>query len=122
MGAFVSPMPEASFWNDIIVGGAIGTIAGYNAIRADDRGVNTGAASLVALLGLWMVVAPFVSETTAAASFWSDILTGALVAVLAGYNAYRSRATARRPRRPRRSSFESVVFTCCEQRTPSATE
>ncbi|WP_276298929.1 SPW repeat protein [Halorussus lipolyticus] len=97
VGVFVfSPMPDANFWNDIIVGGAIGTIAGYNAIQSDDRGINTGAASLVALLGLWMVIAPFVFETTGAASFWSDVLTGALVAVLAGYNAYRSRETDRR--------------------------
>ncbi|WP_135823958.1 SPW repeat protein [Halorussus ruber] len=97
VGAFVfSPMPAANFWNDIIVGGAIGSIAGYNAVQSDERGVNTGGASLVALLGLWMVIAPFVFETTAAASFWSDVVTGALVAVLAGYNAYRSRETERR--------------------------
>jgi hypothetical protein len=96
VGAFVfSPTPAATFWNDVIVGGAIGSIAGYNAVQSDERGINTGGASLVALLGLWMVIAPFVFETTTAASFWSDIVTGALVAVLAGYNAYQSRETER---------------------------
>ena len=98
VGAFVfAPIPAANFWNDIVVGAAIGIIAGYNAFKADDlEGINTGAAALVALLGLWMVVAPFVFETTGAVSFWSDVISGALVAVLAGYNAYRSRGVERR--------------------------
>ncbi|MFC7079615.1 SPW repeat protein [Halorussus caseinilyticus] len=88
---------RGELWNDIIVGAAIGVIAGYNAFKADDPGgINTGSASLVALLGLWMVIAPFVFETVLEAAFWSDIVSGAIVAVLAGYNAYRSRGTERR--------------------------
>ncbi|WP_276279306.1 SPW repeat protein [Halorussus caseinilyticus] len=97
ISAFVYSPPAANFWNDIIVGAAIGVIAGYNAFKADDPGgINTGSASLVALLGLWMVIAPFVFETVLEAAFWSDIVSGAIVAVLAGYNAYRSRGTERR--------------------------
>ncbi|UPW01192.1 SPW repeat protein [Halorussus gelatinilyticus] len=99
LSAFLYSPPAANFWNDIIVGAAIGVIAGYNAVRADDReSVNTGAASLVALLGLWMVVAPFVFETAFEGAFWSDVVSGALVAVLAGYNVYQSRGTERRTR------------------------
>ncbi|NEU55761.1 SPW repeat protein [Halorussus sp. MSC15.2] len=97
LSAFVYSPPAANFWNDIVVGAAIGIIAGYNALKTDDfEGINTGAASLVALLGLWMVVAPFVFETVREGAFWSDIVSGAIVAVLAGYNAYQSRGTERR--------------------------
>ncbi|WP_128476472.1 SPW repeat domain-containing protein [Halorussus pelagicus] len=99
ISAFVYEPPAANFWNDVIVGSAIGIIAGYNAVKADDReGINTGGASLVAFLGLWMVVAPFVFETVFEAAFWSDVVSGALVALLAGYNVYQSRGTERRTR------------------------
>lgn len=99
ISAFLYEPPAANFWNDIIVGAAIGIIAGYNAFRADDvEGINTGAASLVALLGLWMVVAPFVFEVFADGAFWSDVVSGVLVAGLAGYNAYRARSTERQTR------------------------
>lgn len=96
ISAFVYAPPAANFWNDIIVGAAIGIIAGYNALRADEvRGINTGAASLVALLGLWMVIAPFIFEVVLEGAFWSDVVSGLLVVFLAGYNAYQSRETER---------------------------
>jgi len=99
ISAFLYSPPAANFWNDVIVGSAIGIIAGYNALRADDvEGVNTGAASLVALLGLWMVIAPFIFEVFTDGAFWSDVVSGLLVAALAGYNAYQSRTTERRTR------------------------
>ena len=99
ISAFVYSPPAANFWNDIIVGAAIGIIAGYNAIKADDvEGINTGAASLVALLGLWMVIAPFIFEVFSDGALWSDVVSGLLVAALAGYNAYQSRTTERRTR------------------------
>ncbi|WP_158055712.1 SPW repeat protein [Halorussus halophilus] len=90
------PIPEANFWNDVIVGGAIATIAGYNAVKSSSQGISASWSGLVALLGLWMIIAPFLFETTGAASFWSDVISGLLVAVLAGYNAYAARETARR--------------------------
>jgi hypothetical protein len=96
ISGFLYSPPPANFWNDVIVGAAIGIVAGYNALKADDpEGINTGAASLVALLGLWMVVAPFIFEATGGA-LWSDVVSGAIVAILAGYNAYRARETRRR--------------------------
>ncbi|WP_115864008.1 SPW repeat protein [Halorussus litoreus] len=99
ISAFLYSPPAANFWNDVIVGSAIGIIAGYNALRTDDyEEINTGAASLVALLGLWMVVAPFIFEVFTDGAFWSDVISGAVVAVLAGYNAYQARSTERRTR------------------------
>lgn len=101
VSAFLFDPPAANFWNDIIVGAAIGIIAGYNAIATDDyETVSTGAASLVALLGLWMVISPFLFEVVTQAAFWSDVITGALVAALGAYNAYQSRSTTRRTATP----------------------
>lgn len=96
ISAFLYSPPAANFWNDVIVGSAIGIVAGYNAVRTDEvEGINTGAAALVALLGLWMVVAPFLFEVLTDGAFWSDVVSGAIVAVLAGYNAYQGRETER---------------------------
>ena len=98
LSAFLfAPMPAANFWNDVIVGAAIGIIAGYNAFKTDDfESISIGAATLVALLGLWMVIAPFIFEVATGTAFWSDVITGALVALLAGYNAYQARSATRR--------------------------
>lgn len=97
LSAFLLAPPAGNFWNDIVVGAAIGIISGYNALNADGpEDINTGGSALVALLGLWMVVAPFIFETPDATAFWSDVIVGALVAILAGYNTYQARSTERR--------------------------
>jgi len=88
-------MTTASLWNNIIIGAAIFLIAGYNYYRlSQDLPVSVGAASLVALLGLWMIVAPlFVFTVESAVMFWSNVVSGAAVAIIAGYNAYAGRET-----------------------------
>lgn len=89
--AFVyGAMSVTSYWNNIIVGAAIFLIAGYNYYRMS-RGMSAsvGSAAFVALLGLWMILAPFIMD--AATAYWSDIISGAVVALVAGYNAYAGR-------------------------------
>lgn len=82
----------ANPWNDVIVGVAIAVLAAYNFYRAtNEEEISVGVASLVALLGLWLVVSPLVFETVSALSFWNDVVVGALVAILAGYNVYTAR-------------------------------
>lgn len=90
---------SASAWNNIIVGVAILLIAGYNYLRTDeDEPGSVGASALVALLGLWILVAPFLVFTVdTAALFWSNVLSGALVALIGAFNAY----TASKNRRTR---------------------
>ncbi|PGF15529.1 hypothetical protein CP556_04950 [Natrinema sp. CBA1119] len=85
---FVFGAPAADRWNDIIVGTAIVLVAGYNYTRAARRRATsqTGAA-LVAVLGCWLVVAPFVFGLEGPA-LWNDVVTGTVVASFAGYNAY----------------------------------
>lgn len=83
-------MSMSSYWNNLIIGAAIFLIAGYNYYRMS-RGMaaSVGSASFVALLGLWMILVPFIMSVSTA--FWSDIISGIVVAVIAGYNAYASR-------------------------------
>ncbi|WP_161782618.1 SPW repeat domain-containing protein [Halococcus sediminicola] len=42
-------------------------------------------ASTNVLLGLWLVVAPFLWNAPTA-DLWSDVIVGALITLLAGYN------------------------------------
>jgi hypothetical protein len=94
VSAFVyQTMSTASYWNNVIVGLAIFLIAGYNYYRMTiGHEVSVGSAGFVALLGLWMILVPFVIADVGVA-FWSDVVSGAVVAAIAGYNAYAGRET-----------------------------
>lgn len=94
VSAFVyDAMSTVSYWNNVIVGLAIFLIAGYNYYRmTNGYEVSVGSAGLVALLGLWMILVPFVIADIGAA-FWSDVISGIVVAGIAGYNAYAGRET-----------------------------
>lgn len=88
----------AQFWNDVVVGALLIALGGYNYYRRSDELVgNVGVASLVALLGLWLVAAPFVlgpdaglTETADALPFWNDVVAGLLALVLGAYSAYQA--------------------------------
>ncbi|MFC6766422.1 SPW repeat domain-containing protein [Natrinema soli] len=57
---FVLDTPVVGHWNDVIVGAAVILVAGYNYARAvRRRPVSATGAGLIAILGLWLVVAPF---------------------------------------------------------------
>ena len=85
-------------WNNTLVGGAIFLLAGYNYYRISNGSpTSTGVMSLVALLALWTVVAPFAFEGRIAMSgldvaqlglVSSNVVSGILMAALAAYIAY----------------------------------
>lgn len=90
---FVYEATEAGLWNNVIVGAAILLIAGYNYYRTvNGYATSVGAMSLVALLGLWTVIAPFVLEIGVEALLWSNVVAGVLGLIFAGYVAYAGRA------------------------------
>ncbi len=93
--ALVFGLVPANFWNDVVVGLVLIALGGYNySERAGNRTANTAATTLVALLGLWLVAAPFVYSAEAGFSqlgFWNDVLVGLLVLVLGAYSTYRAR-------------------------------
>ena len=97
---FLFEMTAANFWNDIIIGLALIALGAYNYYRrADERLGSVAVGVFVALLGLWLIAAPFilgidagVSEATGA-TFWNDIVAGALALILGAYSAYEARDT-----------------------------
>ncbi|APX95655.1 SPW repeat domain-containing protein [Natronorubrum daqingense] len=85
-------------WNNTLVGGAIFLLAGYNFYRiVAGHPTSTGVLSLVTLLALWTVVAPFAFEGQFAMAdlgvaseglVWSNVVSGLIAAGLAAYIAY----------------------------------
>lgn len=93
---FVSPFifesTPITWWNNVVVGLAIFLLAGYNYYRMSKTLLaSVGVSALVALLGLWIIIAPFVIDVASGAMAWSTLISGLLVAVLSGYNAYANR-------------------------------
>ena len=90
----------ANFWNDIIIGGALIVLGGYNYYRrADERLGSVAVGVFVALIGLWLIAAPFVlgdpsgATDTNALGLWNDVIVGALALILGAYSAYEARDT-----------------------------
>lgn len=75
-------------WNDLVVGGSIAALTGYNYSRTREQGESSQRVSGVLLLfGVWLLFAPFVNDVTGIPR-WNDVIVGVLVTAFAGYNAY----------------------------------
>ncbi|SDR16815.1 SPW repeat domain-containing protein [Natronobacterium texcoconense] len=87
----------AILWNNVLVGATVFVAAGYNYYRlANDIPLSAGVASLVAVLGIWLIISAALLEMPAGAGladspFWSTLVSGFLIAGLSGYNAYEAR-------------------------------
>lgn len=99
--AFLLDPIAGNFWSDVIVGLALVALGGYNFYRrANERLGSVGVGAFVALLGLWLIVTPFIlgsTEGTAAVEMdlelWNDVIVGALVFLMGAYSAYQARET-----------------------------
>lgn len=88
-----------NFWNDVIVGVLLVVLGGYNYYRRSNEELgSTAVAGLAALLGLWLIVSPFVyavdvgtAELTTEMGFWNDVIVGLVVLALGAYSAYETR-------------------------------
>ena len=88
---FLLENTDVALWNDLVVGLAVFLIAGYNYYRlSQGERLSVGAAGLIILLGLWSVVAPFLFEFGSDELAWSTLISGAVITILSGYNAYQS--------------------------------
>lgn len=99
ISVLVTAVRAATVWNNVVVGGVVLLAGAYNAYRlSNDIPLSVGVASLVTLLGLWLLVSTVLFEMTTFV-FWSTVIAGILVAGLSGYNAYEARRarTAARP-------------------------
>jgi len=77
----------AALWDAIIIGVALIVLAGWAALVNQD-GTIKSLSWINAVLGLWLVIAPFLLGYSAVgAAMWNDIVVGVIVAVLAGWAA-----------------------------------
>lgn len=89
----------ANFWNDVVVGGLLIALGSYNFYRRTNEKLgSTAAAAVSALLGLWLVVSPWVYGDGAVnlatvGGFWNDIIVGLIVFALGAYSVYETRDT-----------------------------
>ncbi|WP_436908910.1 SPW repeat protein [Halosimplex marinum] len=82
-------------FNSVVVGVTLALLGGYNyARRAGERLGSVAAAGFVGLLGLWLLVSPWLFELDPdAAVAWNYVATGLLAGVLALYSGYEARDT-----------------------------
>ena len=99
--AYLLDPVAGNFWSDMIVGVALIALGGYNFYRrANERVGSVGVGVFVALLGLWLIVTPFVLGSTEPGAgvefdieFWNDVVVGLLVFLLGAYSAHEARET-----------------------------
>lgn len=98
---FAMESTATAMWNNVIVGAAIIILAGFNFYRMSNAQLgNIGVSALVALLGLWALIVPFVFEMGSNDLLWSTAIAGLIIAILGGYNLYATRkATTAAPAR-----------------------
>lgn len=104
--AVMFDLAASQFWNDLIVGALLLSIGAYNySRRTDERLGSMGAAMVVALLGLWLVLSPMMfgadagtTEAVNDAAFWNDVVIGLITLGLGAYSAYSIRNRRRKTR------------------------
>lgn len=105
--AVLVDLVAAQMWSDALVGMALLVIGVYNYSRRSDKQLGSiGAATLVAILGLWLIAAPFLlgldggfAETVNDIGFWNDVVVGLIVFGLGAYSVYEIRDRRRDVRR-----------------------
>ncbi|QSW98331.1 SPW repeat protein [Haloterrigena alkaliphila] len=86
---FIFEATDQAIWNDTLVGTGVFLLAGYNFVRLSrDRLASVGVASLAALLGLWLLIAPSVIDMGSETLATGTAASGAAIAALSAYNAY----------------------------------
>lgn len=95
---YVYEQAASMLWNNLLIGGAIFLLAGYNYYRlSNGHTSSTGVMSLVALLALWIAVSHWAVDGQFAMSglevadiglIWSNIVSGLVAAGLSAYIAY----------------------------------
>jgi SPW repeat len=78
---------SAALWDNVIVGIIIAVLAGWRALGKESVRM-TVTSWVVALLGLWTLVAPFALRYAGNANaMWNNVIVGIVVAILATYRA-----------------------------------
>jgi len=100
--AYIFRPIAGNFWSDVIVGVALVVLGGYNFYRHSNEHLGSaGVGVFVALLGVWLMITPFILGSTAGTAaveadteFWNNLLVGLLVFVFGAHSAYEARNAA----------------------------
>lgn len=75
-----------AFWNSVIVGILIGAFSFWEAMKTENWNVST----IVSVLGIWLIFAPYLmGYSEIRPIFWSNLIIGLTVALLANYQTMR---------------------------------
>lgn len=84
---FVLGVTGSSLWNAVIVGVIIASLGGYNWYQiSQGNPLSKGSAGTNAVLGAWLIAAPFVFAA-GSAMMWNNVIAGLLVLGFGWYNA-----------------------------------
>ena len=73
---------SSAMWDAIIIGIVL-VILGVWAALANSAGTVKGLSWVNAILGLWLIIAPFIlSYSSTASAMWNDIIVGVIVVIL----------------------------------------
>lgn len=97
--ALVVDLVAANLANDLLAGILLLAVGGYNYYRQmNERYGSVGAAAIAALIGLWILVAPFVFGSDPALTpindnvgTWNNVIVGLITLGLGAYSAYKIR-------------------------------
>ncbi len=77
----------AAVWNAVIVGIAVIVFAVWSAL-SNNLGTSRALDWITAIIGLWLIVAPFIlGFTGVTAALWNAIIVGIVIAVLEAWSA-----------------------------------
>lgn len=89
-----SDFPEPT-WNDILVGVAVIIIAGVKMSKPLSA---AGISWVNVILGVWLILAPFVLQYEPRNAMWNDIVLGCIIAIFGIWSAVAARGTTTTPR------------------------
>lgn len=93
---FLLQSVDASHWNDLLAGVAVLLLAGVRFItpRSETRWLSW----INALIGTWLVFAPFALDYATERATWNDIVAGVLLVCLGIWSGSRPRSSVNRVR------------------------
>ena len=77
-------------WNDVLVGVAVVIVAGVKLSKPLSA---AGISWVNVILGVWLIVAPFVLSYEAQNAMWNDIVLGCIIAIFGIWSAVAARGT-----------------------------
>lgn len=89
---FVFEATDEGMWNNVIVGSVVFVLGAYAVFRTmNELSVSIIVTALIAILGLWAVIAPYAFDIGVNELLWSNIIAGLVVFLTSVYATYLDR-------------------------------